>query len=309
MERFWKAQQLRAIKSGSSIFQRIPNTIGDIVYCDTTEPSEAPLSSDVVKEKRIKALLFFFVSLALYWGFCYVHYIFGIIVTIAVALITLWILPNSFEGTDFFVGKEGFATIVFSGDRANIIDEFIIRFEDCLFLYMNEVINKQNGGYTGTDYTFVMFFTKKGDSTQCFSFKQEGNYYNTTHINHPERSIDPDVAPLNYNYLKKIEEAWTLYFLNKHKSNRVVTFPYWHGTTVTPDAIKIMPDGIEVNGIKYDKNNTKQFYFTNGNLVIESINHEKKWFGLKEKGDIAYISLSQVGNLKAFLFMIDKLMQ
>jgi len=51
----------------------------------------------------------------------------------------------------------------------------------------------------------------------------------------------------------------------------------------------------------------QKIYTSNGSLVIEHINHSKKFFGFIEKGNISSIPLSLLGNRQAFLIFFDRL--
>lgn len=64
---------------------------------------------------------------------------------------------------------------------------------------------------------------------------------------------------------------------------------------------------LDVYGTIYNPSNTKNIYTSNGNLVIEHINHSKKFFGFIEKGNISSIPLSSLGNRQAFLIFFDRL--
>ena len=52
----------------------------------------------------------------------------------------------------------------------------------------------------------------------------------------------------------------------------------------------------ERDGVRYNRENTKRIYFSNGQLVIEHQNHSKRFFGLVENGDISENFLSELGN-------------
>lgn len=44
-------QLLEDLKSGKSVFKFIPDTIGDIVYCDSTNPKACPDTKEQTRKK------------------------------------------------------------------------------------------------------------------------------------------------------------------------------------------------------------------------------------------------------------------
>ena len=111
MDKNWKIDQLEKLHIGKSIYKYIPENIGNILYCDTTEPKEYPLTPQQTSKRKILGMLFCIISLSLYWGFLYEHYIWGIIITIVICIITLAVYNTSFSGVDYFIGDKGFSII------------------------------------------------------------------------------------------------------------------------------------------------------------------------------------------------------
>ena len=119
--------------------------------------------------------------------------------------------------------------------------------------------------------------------------------------------MNPKGAHEQYCMLKKVEQVWTLFFFENHRFDSELSFPLLKDKTILEDALVFKNNSICVNGINYDKSNTKRIYFSDGQLVFEHENHSKKFFGLVEKGNISKISLSGLGNRRAFLMLFDSI--
>ena len=98
---------------------------------------------------------------------------------------------------------------------------------------------------------------------------------------------------------------WTYYFVNMHDNEEVVTFPVSHDGRIAFN-IALSPDIILIGDKQYTAENTKSRTIQDGKFIIEDVNHEKKFLGLKEEGDMHVIPLSEIGNSKAFLYFYNK---
>ena len=302
MDKDWRISQLEKLHSGNSIYKYVPDTIGNILYCDTTEPKESPLTLQQAKRKKISGMLFCLISLSLYWGFLYEHYIVGIIVTVIVFIITFVLCDTDFSGTDYFVGKQGFSIISFSQTRDNIVDERVYLFKDLAYLFTGEIVNKTNFSYSNTSYYFTFYEHLNPDNeVYNVAYTTNGLYSDKS----PKDPMCPKDAGPDYCFMKRVEKEWTLYFFNEHKSDKSVSFPLIEDNKIYNDAIIVSSESIDVLGVKYNHNNTKRIYFSNGQLIIEHKNHSRKLLGLVEKGDISSISLSDLGNRQAFLMLFE----
>ena len=297
-----KNDLLEQVHSGNSFFKFIPEEIGNIVYCDTSKPLEGPLTKEEARKKKIKASLIAVIGLAAIWGLLYSHYIWASILSIVLLLICYAIFDTSFKGTDYFVGENGYAVVSFEDNRDNITSKKIILFKDLSYLFTGEMIHKQNYTYMNTEYYFSLFYKSENNV-----FNRADNVKGSYNDKNPKDPMNPNGSSHEYQLMKAVENQWTLYFFNSHKDDEEVNFAIWPDKveTIYSDAIKIGHDYIDIGGVKYNQQNTKKVYFSNGSLVVEHINHKTKWFGFKHEGNINSIPLADLGNKKAFMMLFE----
>ena len=297
-----KFDLLEQVHSGTPVFKYIPEEIGEIVYCDSSNPSEGPLTSEQARKKKIKASLIGVIGLAAIWGLLYSHYIWASILSIILLWICYLIFDTSFKGKDYFVGENGYAIVDFKDNRDNIISKKIILFKDLSYLFTGEMVHKQNYSYMNTEYYFSLYY------------KAENNVFNiadhvkgTYNDKKPKDPMCPSGSSQEYQLMKVVEKEWTRFFFNEHKNDEEVSFAIFPDKeqTIYSNAIIIGHDYIDIGGTKYNKSNTKKIYFSNGSLVVEHINHKTKWFGFKHEGNINSIPLSDLGNKEAFLILFE----
>ena len=301
MDKKWKNDQLESLSSENSIFDYIPEEIGNIIYCDTTEPRKFPYTKEEAKKRKCKCLLFSIIGLTLVWGLLYQHYIWATILSLVFLFIIIRLYDCSFKGTDYFIGDKGFSIISFEHNRSNIVKNKTVFFDDLLFLFTGETINKTNFSYTGTDYYFA-FYNSLDEINQTYSvaYSVKGSYSDKN----PKDQIHPEGASEVYSFMKMVEKQWTLYFVSKHKDEKYIEF-YVLKDDELYNYIRMEADRLKIGGVEYNRMNTKKIYFSNGQLVVEHENHSKKLFGLIEKGNISYIPLSDLGNKQAFMLLFD----
>lgn len=304
MDKKWKESQLELLGSNESIFKYIPNELGNILYCDTNNSNDVPLSPQEARKRKIIGYSVSSLILIGYWAFFYEHYIWGIILTLVVLFFAVAFCDTTFAGADYFVGENGFAIVKFADSRTNITNKEIILFKDLSFLFTGEIVKKKNYSYFATDYYFAIY--KK--------LNKDGNYYDLAYNSigsycdkAPEDVMNPKEANEEYCMLKKVEQVWTMFFFESYKSAKELTFPMIKDKVIYSDALILNNNGIDVNGVQYNRENTKRIYFSNGRLIIEHQNHSKKYFGLVEHGDISEIPLSELGNRRAFLMLFDRI--
>lgn len=304
MNKSWKSEQLDKIAAHTAVFRHIPEEIGNVLYCDTNQPNSEPLNPVAAKRKKILAISVCALVLILYWAFLYNHYIWGSIITIVAIIITGTVSDSTFSGTDYFVGDKGFATVSFWGTRDNITSVNIHLYKDIEYFFTGECINKMNYTYSNTSYYFSIY-GKLDESTNKYNrnFFSEGTYNDKR----PADTFNPNGANEEYCMLKIVEKIWTSFFVLSHASDNKINFGLLKDDVLYSDAITISRNEIDVYGTFYNSSNTKRIYTSNGNLVIEHINHSKKLFGFIENGDISCIPLSSLGNRQAFLIFFDRL--
>ena len=128
MDKKWQTEQLGLIKEGKSIFGFVPDNIGELCFCDTTNERAVPYTPEEAKQQRTTALIVGLVALPLIWYFLLSHYIIASILTLIVLFICWIIFDTSFKGKDFFVGDRGFAVFDFDKDRRNFTQKKVILF-------------------------------------------------------------------------------------------------------------------------------------------------------------------------------------
>ena len=99
---------LQNLRGGVSVFKFIPDNIGEIVYCDSTNPKEAPDSKETKHKKLFMSVAIPLALIAIDWSLFYTSPIMSSIVTIILLIIMVACIGNSvgFDGTDYFVGTE-----------------------------------------------------------------------------------------------------------------------------------------------------------------------------------------------------------
>ena len=304
MDKSWKSEQLDKIAAQTAIFKYIPEEIGNVLYCDTNQPNNEPLSVEKAKRKKLIAFSICALILILYWIFLYNHYIWGGIITVFAVLIATVISNSIFYGTDYFVGDKGFATVSFLGTRDNITSVNIHLFKDIEYFFTGECINKINFTYSNTSYYFSIY-GKLDESTNQYNkiFYSEGSYNDKR----PNDPLNPNEADETYCMLKIVEKAWTSFFVLSHATDDKINFGLLKDDVLCANAITLSRNEIDVYGTLYNSFNTKSICMSNGNLIIEHINHSKKLFGFIENGDISSIPLSSLGNRESFLIFFDRL--
>ena len=301
---------LVSVRNGNSYFGEVPSDIGSIVYCDSTNTLASPQDSDTIKNKRIKTTLISLGILALIWVLLHNAVVWAIILSLVVAVLAILIIVNasSFSGKDYFVGTEGFATIKFDKTRDNITERKVYYFKDFAEFVTGETYKKYNYTYQGTDY-FGSFMGKPNDEHEVEMLVEYTGTY------HQEKPKD-DLLDQDYLFLKEVEKSWSNYKIveirdelnkrgsytfnlisPKENSSKFWSYPY----------IKFTNDAIEIGGRVYNDETLKSMYFSNGNLIVEHMNHSKKLFGLIEKGQKEEIPFTNVGNNKIFLMFLDML--
>lgn len=297
MDKNWKISQLELLKKGESIFRSIPDGIGEILYCDSTEERAEPYTPKEKMTKRIYGILISVGGLSVVWTLLYSHYIWAAVLSIII-LIIAWAVGNCiFSGQDYYVGTKGFAINTFSDTRENVYQSEQYLFKDMCGLFTGETIHMKNFSYEKTSYSFMVYMLttdEKLNITPKMSLKVEDDYYDET----PKDPMNPDGAPATYGFMKTVEKYWTILFVQNHKDDDTITFP------CHPTSLILTHNSLIIGNVEYTKENTKNMYFSNGELIVEHINHSKKLLGLIEEGNISKIPLGGLANRNAFLTLL-----
>lgn len=288
---------LESLKNGDTIFKYIPDNIGEIVYCDSSNPKA---EADTKEQTRNKILWSVGIPVAIV-AFCWLVFnespFFDSIATIIMVATAIYGIGKclSFNGTDYFVGTEGAAEVCFDKNRDNVISKKEVLYDDFEDIVTSETRNYKNGSYIGTKYYFVIYGKENENERKVIysiadEYNQEkpGNYY----------------TDQKYRFWKSIERNWSRYKLNLLKDTlnegKDIGFNLYTEKGFLNNYITFKGNQVKIGATIYDKNNVKNIGFNNGNLIIENTNHSTKFFGLIEKGDKETIPLSMIGNRELF---------
>lgn len=301
---------LASIEKGEAPFKFIPEEVGNLKFCYTSNDKAEPYAKEVKHKKLLSWICGSVAVAAVCWFVFNNSPIFDSIITVIALIVIIKTIRNlsNFKGTDYFVGDNGFAIVKFEKNRDNIVSKSIYQYTDFSELITGETIKKQNGAYVGTDY-FFGFFGKPDSNNRVKLILDEGGSHN-------QQKPKDDPSNPHYTFWKKIEEIWTGQKLNELLANpkENVTFSLLHSAKgdvnwyATP-YITISPNAIFVSDREYNRETLKNLWFENGSLVIEHINHTKKLFGLIEKGNIEHIPLTNIGNRKLFMLYLSSIIK
>ena len=318
MHKNWKEEQLEQVESGISIFQYIPASIGKLVYCDTTESRDEPLTPEEVKRNRIWCALLAVLAIGLAGAFIYLEFYWGLLVPFFLVLYTLSVFGKTLplEGTDYFVGEKGYAVIKFTEQRDHIIGERVVLFKDMSYFFTGETIKEEykdepgilgplvsrikGKQYVETEYFFRLY--GKDQNGESPIYETEGKYKDEC----PNDSMNPLGANEEYCFMKAVEEQWTSVFCDAHKDDAQVSFAVNLDGQILNDAIVLSPDYFIIEGTRYD---LKRYQFwedrANDCLVVELMPYDEQ-ADEQDEGEKRALPLYQVGNRKAFLMFCSE---
>ncbi len=304
MRESWIKEELNRLNTNRATLTNVPNNIGQIVYCDTTEPrqysySDAELLSGRIKAVAIVGSLILAIAVltycdSLFWfeprwlvSIIWSALFFG---TGAVLIFYPWRkLRGKFGGTDYFVGDKGFAFFEFEKSRDNVLKHTAIMFDEMDAFFCTEETIPSNGDEADeTIYTFAIY--KKADSERIHECK----IYTTKMTQ----------------FMHAIELQWTKYLLEKTQNQMTHTFPIRNidsnKTIEYDDMVTVGSDYIEINEEKHNSQNTKRFYVTTRELPGYGINRRPALVIEKEDSTKIFLPLFKVGNTSAMLVHLFK---
>lgn len=311
-KKYPQEQLIADIMAGTSFVKVKPENIGDLIYFDSTNPKAAGKDPAEYARRRKKTLIIGAAALVLIWAVTLLFsrdYLFWPIVLTVIDLVAVFSIAvnQSFTGTDYFVGTEGFAEYEFKGSRENV-EKSECRFDEDTVLILHEAKVYKKDSYDHTKYNFVVLGKPDSIGSAKPLFKRIGSYkYWVKDGNCRQAGLD---------FMYHVEKQLTTLVLdNAHRkldAGEEVLF-----RTVSRekpgsddwaygDVIGLSPDAIRFCGEVFEGESLRQIKVKDSNLVFKSRELASGVFG-RRTGDKVRVPLDSVGNLKAFLILLNKL--
>lgn len=247
----------------------IPETIGDLVYFDTTNPNEEPPITraqflrnkilTVIVVLALLALLFF-----LYQTYDWNGWLCGGIGFMALLYGIGTVVDDYFGGKDYFVGIEGFAIYEFKDERDNIVKIEELKYDDFDFILHEETDTYKDYEYANTSYKFSMI--KNTNEIKEEKYCIEGVYIRNSR----------DVV---YDFAKRVEEYYTnVHFksvLNQFFKQGVIDFQYMSDYISFSISLFINGD-IRLGKRLIKQNDIISLFCKEGKLVVIYKDNDKK---------------------------------
>lgn len=290
------ANYVDVIGTDKNFFKVLPDDIGELKYCRSTNP-KAEKDSPEKRRKQSAMAIGIPVAVTILLGvLCHNSPIFVGIVGVIAFIIIIYCLRkiSTFKGEDFFVGSEGYARVEFDGSRedAKIIEK--VRFEDCADFISKEVVHKRNGQYDFTEIEKYFYSDLNENGQRKCIGGWEGNI---------DRTSDA------YKFMKDVESSWSVFLFDrikrKYADGNPVSFNVYTGDGFINDYFIFEGASLKVGARMYDKSTLKDVRIGNGVLVIEHMNHSSELFGLIKKGDQEEIPFSMIANSKVFMLFFE----
>ena len=289
---------LQNLKSGCSVFQVIPDDIGEIVYCDSSNPKAEADSKGTTVKKIILSILIPSAIVAFCWLVFDKSPIIDSIVTVIAVIVGGVAVYEciSFHGKDYFVGNEGAALYSFNKSRDDVTEEMAMHFRDFEDMLISETRRFKNGAYDGTEYSFDVYGHTIDDErivivhyADVYNQKKPEDYY----------------TDQTFRFWKKVELYWTFYRLSQLKEDlakgKPIGFNIYVNDQYFDNYIVFKGDTITIGRRTFHRENVKNVKFHNGELIIKGINDTQKFYGLIGNKDETTVALSSIGNRELFL--------
>lgn len=283
------------LETAENFFKVIPQNIGEIQYCSSTNPKA---EKDSAKTRAIQYLLAIGIPVLIT---ALVAVISQSTVFIAiVAIVSIFVLIkcvnkiSSFRGMDFFVGNEGVARLTFEDDRNNAKIIEVILFKDVADYTSKEVHRYQNRSYVSTEIekTFWGKVNENGQRPGLGGWTGAISKYG-----------------IEYKFMQQAESAWSVYYLSKVKeqfaNEHKISFNVYTDKGFINDYFIFEKETLQVSDRIYDKSTLKDVRIGNGMLIIEHVNHSTKLFGLIKKGNQEEIPIHMIANSKVFMMFFQ----
>lgn len=176
------------IKKNKSIFIEVPQEIGDLIFCNTTDVEGQECKDDNFRQ--------IWLPMSSDW-------------TMSFNTIND-ILYEKFTNIDYFIGTEGIALIKFKGKRECIMGKIVILYKDITDIVMNVSEHHENGEYKFTEYEYA-FCNINSEGVLSIPY---GNKFSF------DKRKEIDQFPLDFVFAAKVEHIWSEKRFNKFLSQQ-----------------------------------------------------------------------------------------
>lgn len=289
---------LQNLYNEDSIFKFVPTDIGEILYCDTTNPRRVPDNEKVIHKKVFWAISIPLILIFFCWYYFDSLPRFAAIVSVVMVVVSLCCIKKiyTFKGTDYFVGSEGATQIKFENSRDNITENTEWHFCDIFELFTGEKKVYADDGYLKTNYFFIIYtLNKNGNREILWELKSSHNQENT----------DKYYKDKRYRFWKTMEKAWSKYklaqLIETLRKKEPVGFSIYEEGTFRDNYLVFQNEQLTVGETVYEKSKIKKYKIKDDKLVIEHANYSSSLFGLIREGEKDIIKLKSIGNRDLFL--------
>jgi hypothetical protein len=204
--------------------------------------------------------------------------------------LALWL--TGFKRSCTYVGRDGVARFVCTGNRDRITLKEVFCFRDAMELRTSQTRHYVNGGYTGTNYSFT--WTDVAGLTR--------------HVISGTHKSEKGTPPLTdkYYYATGAEFAWTMHLLGQIEAK----LSFGGGVTFNVnkhDWVRVSPGHLRFafKGQTFDcpVEEIRNARVDQGTFTIERVDARKGWFSSEGIFQFPY---SQLANAQLFLILLDK---
>lgn len=297
-----KTTKIEDLNTDNSIFRYVPDNIGDIVFCDTSNKKSGPNSKEKTRKQAILSIIIPIVIAAFCWLVFRNHIVLDSIVSVLMLITMIYCLYCcfTFDGNDYFVGTEGFSIISFKDSRDNIVkkqEAFYENIEDTTTFGTDKY---EDNVYKGTTLDYKVYGKKVyGERKLLLSL--------TVKYDKDILSVEEHQNVL-YRFYKALEQTWSNYKFERIVEDFEKGYPVSfnvYGKTVQDDYIVFQESHLIIGGTLYDSRNIKNMYISDGYLYVENVNHSTKLLGLVNRGDFACIPIGIIANRQIFLLFFQ----
>lgn len=283
---------LSELEKGMAVFHHIPEDIGEIIYCNTTNNKSEPDDEYLTKNKIAFSVIIPLLIAGICWYIWYEHYIICIIVTLICAFFSYLCIDLclDFSGTDYFVGKEGATIVKFKKNRDNC-EVGTIYFRDVEDILTGEhivMVKKKTTSYQKkTSPIVAMVIDKAYDSLKIMEYKHTEYFYalygheNDGQVNAIEstsgkfdKNYSESFLDDEHRFWKMICKSWYDYkipqLLSAFENGKAIGFNVYKGDKYYHNFIMLKGIELSIHGKVFNIRNTEGISFDKGQFKIKS---------------------------------------